>query len=130
MSPQFQTAPSSIQTGNAWRVSGLDFDQEGGKSTLDELLQLEGVVLLAEVADRLPFDEDELMEFATGGVFTSCFEQVQAGRARTTSDFLVNVSLFAKRFEELIQPATREDLKDYFSSTPDTEALLDLEEFA
>lgn len=95
-------APSNLESqSDPFRVPGVDFDQEGRKSTLMELCKLEGLFPLAKVTDRLPFQESELLEFARKGPFVPCFEQVRSGRGGKIIGLLVNITQFVESFEQL-----------------------------
>jgi hypothetical protein len=59
---QSQLAPEASSA--FWRISGLDFDREGRKSTLRELLEIGGFFPLSSIEDRLPFSASILRKWA------------------------------------------------------------------
>jgi|GEM_PF-2480198 hypothetical protein len=93
--------PSSFESQSClFRRPGVDFDQEGRKSTLMELCQMEGLFPLAKVTDRLPFQESELLKFARKGPFVPCFEKVRSDRDGRVMDLLVNITRFVESVEQ------------------------------
>ena len=94
-------APSNLESqSDPFRVPGVDFDQEGQKSTLMELCALEGLFPLAKVTDRLPFQESDLLKFARKGPFVPCFEKVRSDRDGRVMDLLVNITRFVESVEQ------------------------------
>ena len=90
-------------------VSGVHFDQEGRQTPLKELLQMEGVFPLSQVAGRLPFQMSELYRWARKGPFASCFEHVRSENGGKAVRIRVNLAQFSERFAELIQQGREED---------------------
>jgi len=65
-----------------WRRAGVDFDQ-GGKSSLADLLRLGGFFPLSKVEDRLPLSRNCLYQWSRGvgdPCLTRCFVPIR-GRA-------------------------------------------------
>jgi len=72
-----------------WRKPGVDFDLDGKKSSLAELLKIGGYFPLSRIADRLPFGKSALNRWARAkeGEIATCFVPIReedAGRAMTT----------------------------------------------
>ena len=90
-------------------VPGVDFDQQGRQTPLKELLQMEGIFPLSQVAGRLPFQMSELYRWARKGPFASCFEHVRSENGGKAVRIRVNLAQFSERFAELIQQGRDED---------------------
>jgi hypothetical protein len=97
------------------RKPGVDFDLEGSKSTLTEMLQLGGLFPLARVADRLPFSEKTLRRWARKGPFTDCFVLSSAGSSEEFTPILIHLNFIEERFQALAQQAREEDEKRYLA---------------
>lgn len=58
----------------ALREKGKHFDQEGEKTTLAKLLELDGLFPLKDVKDRIPIPERRLKKMVYGGgTYAACF---------------------------------------------------------
>lgn len=93
------------------RNPGVDFDREGSKSTLTEMFQLGGLFPLARIADRLPFSERTLRQWARKGPFTDCFVLPRAGSSEESTPTLIHLAFIEERFQALAQQALEEDEK-------------------
>lgn len=89
---------------------GLGFDQSGHRSTLGEMIQMDGFFPVDEIIDRLPFRARTMRKWAKKGPFTSCFRRVHIGPCGN-SVLLVHLNLLSARFEELAEQARVEDAK-------------------
>jgi hypothetical protein len=107
----------------------LDFDQGGHRSTLGEMIQMDGYFPIDEIEDRLPFRARTLRKWARKGPFTSCFMRVHIGPCGN-SVLLVHLNLFAARFEELAEKAREEDSARTTSCDPSLDDISGLVEFA
>jgi hypothetical protein len=72
-----------------WRKPGVDFDLDGKKSSLAELLRIGGYFPLSRIQDRLPFGKSALTRWskAIEGEIATCFIPICEegnGRAMTT----------------------------------------------
>ena len=103
--------PEPNPTSILLRESGLDFDREGGKSTLHELIQLGGLFPLAKVADRLPFPLSTLREWARREPFAPCFTHVRTGVGAKAILILVDLGHFSDRIDALAQESREDDLR-------------------
>ena len=103
--------PEPHPTSMFLRESGLDFDREGRKSTLPELIEMGGLFPLSKIADRLPFPVSTLRGWARRGPFAPCFTQVRTGVGAKAILILVNVRNFSDRFDALAEQALEEDLR-------------------
>ena len=92
-----------------WRRSGVDFDQEGTKSTLHEMLQLGGLFPLGKIADRLPISIITLRAWARRGRFTDCFVSNQKGSNGKRIPTLVHLDLLEERLRAFTQRAGEGD---------------------
>lgn len=98
-----------------WRKQGVDFDVDGRKSTLQELLQLGGFFPIAKISDRLPFALSTLRAWARKGPFTDCFVQSHAVTGCEPTATLINLDRFDGRFQALAQQASEEDEQRYLA---------------
>jgi len=76
MDSRFETQESRELCPVRWRRSGVDFDQEGRKSTLQELFQLGGFFPLTKIDDRLPFPLATVRRWGRSKEFASCIVRV------------------------------------------------------
>ena len=90
-------------------MPGRDFDLEGCRSTLTELIHLGGLFPLARVADRLPFSERTLRRWARKGPFTDCFVMAGAGRNGDSNPTMIHLDLIDGRFQALAHQAREAD---------------------
>lgn len=97
------------------RKPGVDFDRKGSRSTLTEMLQLGGLFPLARIADRLPFSESTLRQWARKGPFTDCFVLRQAGSNAESAPVLIHLDLMDRRFQALAHEAVEEDERRYLA---------------
>ena len=67
------------------RRQGLDFDQVGHRSTLGEMIQMDGYFPIEGIDDRLPFRVRTLRKWARNGPFTACFMRVLAPAVTVSS---------------------------------------------
>ena len=95
--------PQSIAS--FWRQSGQDFDLEGRKSTLKELLQIGGFFPLGKVEDRLPFSASTLRRWAKLEAFDSCLLQVKSMSQGRTLVTLIDLN----RLDECLQILAEND---------------------
>ena len=112
------------------RQVGQEFDQNGHRSTLGEMIQMDGFFSLDEIVDRLPFRPRTFRKWAKKGPFTSCFKRVHAEAGWNSSLLLIHLSLFSSRFEELAELARDEDSKRGLPSDRAMDDLSGLHEFA
>lgn len=104
----------SISAGSAFekvsiQMPGVDFDQDGSKSTLAQMFQLGGLFPLARIADRLPFSENTLRKWARKGPFTDCFVLPRAGSSEHSTPTLIHLDCFEDRLQGLAQQSREED---------------------
>lgn len=76
MNSVFQSQEDGMPCPVGWRKSGVDFDREGKKSTLQELLQLGGYFPLSRIDDRLPFPVATVRRWSRSKEFASCIVPV------------------------------------------------------
>lgn len=94
----------------AWtREPGVDFDLDGTKSALGELINLGGLFPLARIADRLPFSESTLRRWARKGPFADCFVLKRSQSGEKPDVLLVHLDFLEERFQSLARQAEEED---------------------
>ena len=120
--PQTQFCPSS--------EVGRNIDQNGNRPTLGEMIHMEGLFPLEEIVDRLPFRLLTLRKWAKKGPFTACFKRVHTGSGGNNSLLLIDLSLFASRFEELATLAREQDATRVVPRDQAMEDTSGLDEFA
>ena len=91
------------------RMPGRDFDLEGCRSTLDEMIQMGGLFPLTRVADRLPFPERTLVRWARSGPFTDCFVLPIVGGSEEGNPIMIHLDFLDGRFQGLAQQARKAD---------------------
>lgn len=120
--PSFeQTIPSSDSLNASVRIVGQDFDQEGRRTTLGELIALGGYFPLAKVVDRLPFPSSTLHKWAKDSPFAPAFIDVwtrEGGRKR----ILVDIKRMSEIFDALVQQGQEADAR-MAASCPDRDEL-------
>ena len=89
----------------------VDFDQNGRKSTLQELLRLGGLFPLARIQDRLPFSRYTLgaMAKAWMGEPTEWLVCAQAQGRRTI--VMIHLDRFSDALDAHVEPVTASDLR-------------------
>ncbi|MDR3673279.1 MAG: hypothetical protein P4L36_20705 [Holophaga sp.] len=123
-----QSASAPIQEPNPaftlLRESGLDFDQNGQKSSLQELLRLGGLFPLARIQDRLPYSRNMLSAMAKAWKGEPSEWLVNARINGQRMITLIHLDQFSEAFEAHTKAATA------LSDSGPIEALPDLEEGA
>lgn len=108
------------------RESGLDFDQNGQKSSLQELLRLGGLFPLARIQDRLPYSRNMLRTMAKGWKGESGEWLVNApmnGQRRTT---LIHLDRFAEAFGTITKAANARSDSGLVEEPPNLEELAEM----
>ena len=103
--------------GHLLNQAGMAPDPKDHPSTLGEVLQRGGFIAIDEVIDLLPFRIRTLRKWARKGPFARCFKRMHIGPCGN-SILLINVSLFATRFEELAEVALVKDSKEGLPLNP------------
>jgi hypothetical protein len=64
MASAIEPNPPFIHALTPWRMQGIDFDQDGQESTLQDLLRVGGFFPLATIKERLPFSVKTIHRWA------------------------------------------------------------------
>jgi len=90
------------------RLSGVDFDQDGRKSTLEELLQLGGLFPLARIKDRLPFPARTVRNWGKGRTreLAPCIVRVCAAEGGRAHVILIHLDALSHLMEEVVEDSS------------------------
>lgn len=112
------------------RLPGLDFDQGGRPTSLQDMISLGGFYPVAQVKDRLPFPVSTLRRMSYRGPFVHCFAMVRLGQRSKALMLLLDIADLNEIFERLARQSLEEDSR---RGSPGDPAMIDprgLEEFA
>lgn len=123
------TSPSPCAHEGKLHHPGLTFDRNSHRTPLAEMIRMDGLFLVEDIAERLPFRLRTLRSWARKGTFACCFKRVHLG-PRGNSLLFLNLNLLSTMFDEAAATSLAKDAEALNSIDPAMEDIEGLDAFA